>query len=226
MIGTHEKVMVGLILVSSAVLGISVFVRDLTLTGTVFGVLVAVAGPAALASVVWAYEGWQVVRIRWARHRWGSHLRRWLALRPGEELTEGDLYQWVRDQRNGVTPAMAEQWSASGLPPALASAARPRRFASKYVKNPSGVAIPQALRVVADLQAAGVYDGQDRRVLSDTIGWHFEPGIGGGEYPVLHRWVKCTSQEIRSHVSAAQPERFLTGRGPYGPCLYDLERTV
>lgn len=147
--------------------------------------LALVVGPLVAAA-----EAWRRVRRRDIERRMGPLLREWLALDPGEPLTEYEIAWWRKCERRGVTMRDARRWSDQGLPYPLLFAA------------PGASVDVREVRALADvMHAAGAWDGRNRRKLVDLIGVHFDPPAD--VYPVLDRWLMLPRDRVADSVVAA-----------------------
>lgn len=78
-----------------------------------------------------------------------------------------------------LTADVAEEWSGYGYAPGVASAA-----------VCAGVNRCDVDQLTAVMARTGAYDGTDRNVLNELIGWHTDfDGAGVHDYPVLERWL-------------------------------------
>jgi len=99
-------------------------------------------------------------RLRQVAGRMGPALREWLN---EEHLTDDDLQWWCECEDSGVTTEQAQRWADQGLPYPLLVAAPGLDVEDRSVRA-----------LAALMQAAGAWDGSDRRVLVELIGFHFE----------------------------------------------------
>lgn len=164
---------------------------SITLAGVIVWFLaalgVAVVGLALCGAAAWAVEVIAARRLRRVEWRMGPMLREWLNV---EDLDEDELRQWRQCERRGVTVGEARRWANLGLPYPLLVAA------------PGLTVEDGSVRALARvMEAAGVWDGHDRRELVDLIGFHVD--IPGGTYPVLGRWLALPLETVRDRVSTA-----------------------
>lgn len=146
--------------------------------------------------------------LRRQRPWWQPRLHQWYDLRPDQQVSDYRLEDWLRSQRDGMTIAEADHWSAHGYPPGLADAAR---------RHAVPLATVDDLRQV--MRDTGVWDGLDRAKLEDLIGWHIEL-TNGVRYPVLHRWAAHPTETVRRAVLTTLADGF-----PAECALDELEST-
>jgi len=158
-------------------------------------------------------------RLRQVAWRMGPVLREWLTV---EHLTDDDLQWWCECEDSGVTTEQAQRWVDQGLPYPLLVAAPGLDVEERSVRA-----------LAALMQAAGAWDGSDRRVLVELIGFHFELAAPGGYHPVLDRWLALPSETVRERVATAVMRADID-QAPFAPefrvraatqaVLYDLEQ--
>jgi len=158
-------------------------------------------------------------RLRQVAGRMGPALREWLN---EEHLTDDDLQWWCECEDSGVTTEQAQRWADQGPPYPLLVAAPGLDVEDRSVRA-----------LAALMQAAGAWDGSDRRVLVELIGFHFELAAPSGYYPVLDRWLALPSETVRERVATAVMRADID-QAPFAPAfrvraatqavLYDLEQ--
>ncbi|PRY04921.1 hypothetical protein [Kineococcus rhizosphaerae] len=192
------------------------------------GVGLAVSALAAAAWVVGIRikEASGSRRVRIVRHEYGPLLASWMGLNHAGELSERELLTWNRaheawspGQQQTLTLEQARNWADAGI-----------GFPTALIALQHGINITQVTSLVQAvtpvMQAAGAWGPHGQRPrprqIHDLFGEHLDE-TPPYRYPVLHRWLSFSLQEVRDAVQVE------LAQDPDSPrqaemALYTLER--